>query len=249
MCVNSVTAGGENDTGRMNIRDGTNGPGMSYGFWYYNGKFSEWGVSNYYPYDGDVMAGGNPDVTQSWNQAILRFHYKNIGGDTALEAAMKEKGVTFESGTEALKAAFPDINFDRRGQFREVRKAELVVQLINSIGTVSPDSGEAINAARAAYDALGDADKAKVYNYSTLTDAEAAFAKLSQGADVKYEDALASTLALLNQYIIASVGCTYGEWLILALARGGIISGTDTSGAAVTYLEYAYCVLLDMRDS
>ena len=249
MFVNSVTAGGENDTGRMNIRDGTNGPGMSYGFWYYNGKFSEWGVSNYYPYDGDVMAWGNPDVTQSWNQAILRFHYKNIGGDTALEAAMKEKGVTFESGTEALKAAFPDINFERRGQFREVSKAELVVQLINSIGTVSPDSGEAINAARAAYDALGDADKAKVYNYSTLTDAEAAFAKLSQGADVKYEDALASTLALLNQYNNASVGSTYGEWLILALARGGIISGTDTSGAAVTYLENAYSVLRDMRDT
>lgn len=249
MFVNSVTAGGENDTGRMNIRDGTNGPGMSYGFWYYNGKFSEWGVSNYYPYDGDVMSWGNPDVTQSWNQAILRFHYKNNGGDTALEAAMKEKGVTFESSTEALKAAFPDINFERHGQFREVSKAELVVQLINAIGTVSPDSGEAINAARAAYDALGDADKEKVYNYSTLTDAEAAFAKLSQGADVKYEDALASTLALLNQYNNASVGSTYGEWLILSLARGGIISGTDTSGVAATYLENAYSVLRDMRDT
>lgn len=249
MFVNSVTVGGEDDTGRMSIHDGTNGPGMSYGFWYYNGKFSEWGVSNYYPYDGDVMAWGNPDVTQSWNQAILRFHYKNIGGDDALAKDMAAKGVTFESGTEALKAAFPDINFERHGQFREVSKAELVVQLINSIGTVSPDSKEAIDAARKAYDALSDADRAKVYNYSTLTDAEAAFAKLSQSADVKYEDALASTLALLNQYNNASVGSTYGEWLILALARGGIISGTDTSGVAVTYLENAYSVLRDMRDT
>lgn len=249
MFVNSVTAGGEDDTGRMSIHDGTNGPGMSYGFWYYNGKFSEWGVSNYYPYDGDVMAWGNPDVTQSWNQAILRFHYKNNGGDTALEAAMKEKGVTFESSTEALQAAFPDINFDRHGQFREVSKAELVVQLINAIGTVSPDSGEVIDAARTAYDALSEAEQKKVYNYSTLTDAEAAFAKLSQSAGVKYEDALASTLALLNQYNNASVGSTYGEWLILALARGGIISGTDTSGVAATYLENAYSVLRDMRDT
>lgn len=248
MFVNSVTAGGENDTGRMNIRDGTNGPGMSYGFWYYNGKFSEWGVSNYYPYDGDVMSWGNPDVTQSWNQAILRFHYRNNGGDDALAKDMEARGVTFESSTEALKAAFPDINFERHGQFREVSKAELVVQLINAIGTVSPDSGEAINAARKAYDALSEAEQKEVYNYSTLTDAEAAFAKLLQGADVKYEDALASTLALLNQYNNASVGSTYGEWLILALARGGIISGTDTSGAAVTYLENAYSVLRDMRD-
>ena len=249
MFVNSVTAGGENDTGRMNIRDGTNGPGMSYGFWYYNGKFSEWGVSNYYPYDGDVMSWGNPDVTQSWNQAILRFHYKNNGGDDALAKDMEARGVTFESSTEALKAAFPDINFERHGQFREVSKAELVVQLINAIGTVSPDSGEAINAARKAYDALSEAEQKEVYNYSTLTDAEAAFAKLSQGADVKYEDALASTLALLNQYNNASVGSTYGEWLILALARGGIISGTDTSGVAATYLENAYSVLRDMRDT
>lgn len=249
MFVNSVTAGGENDTGRMNIRDGTNGPGMSYGFWYYNGKFSEWGVSNYYPYDGDVMSWGNPDVTQSWNQAILRFHYRNNGGDDALAKDMEARGVTFESSTEALKAAFPDINFERHGQFREVSKAELVVQLINAIGTVSPDSGEAINAARKAYDALSEAEQKEVYNHSTLTDAEAAFAKLLQGADVKYEDALASTLALLNQYNNASVGSTYGEWLILALARGGIISGTDTSGAAVTYLENAYSVLRDMRDT
>ena len=249
MFVNSVTAGGENDTGRMNIRDGTNGPGMSYGFWYYNGKFSEWGVSNYYPYDGDVMSWGNPDVTQSWNQAILRFHYKNNGGDDALAKDMEARGVTFESSTEALQAAFPDINFDRHGQFREVTEAELVVQLINTIGTVSPDSGEAIDAARKAYDALSEAEQKEVYNYSTLTDAEAAFAKLLQGADVKYEDALASTLALLNQYNNASVGSTYGEWLILALARGGIISGTDTSGAAATYLENAYSVLRDMRDT
>ena len=249
MFVNSVTAGGENDTGRMNIRDGTNGPGMSYGFWYYNGKFSEWGVSNYYPYDGDVMSWGNPDVTQSWNQAILRFHYKNNGGDDALAKDMEARGVTFESSTEALQAAFPDINFDRHGQFREVSKAELVVQLINAIGTVSPDSGEAIDAARKAYDALSEAEQKEVYNYSTLTDAEAAFAKLLQGADVKYEDALASTLALLNQYNNASVGSTYGEWLILALARGGIISGTDTSGVAATYLENLYNVLRDMRDT
>ena len=249
MFVNSVTAGGEDDTGRMNIRNGTNGPGSSYGFWYYNGKFSEWGVSNYYPYDGDVMSWGNPDVTQSWNQAILRFHYKNNGGDDALAKDMEAKGVTFESSTEALQAAFPDINFDRHGQFREVTEAELVIQLINAIGTVSPDSGEAITAARNAYDALDDADKDKVYNYSSLTDAEAAFAKLSQAADVKYDDALASTLANLNQTKNVGIGSTKGEWLVLALARGGIISGTDTSGIGASYLNTLFTTLRDSQDT
>ena len=247
MFVNSVTAGGENDTGRMNIRDGTNGPGMSYGFWYYNGKFSEWGVSNYYPYDGDVMSWGNPDVARSWALAILRFHYKNNGGDDALEKDMADRGVSFTSSGEALEKAFPEYNFSRYGQFREVTEAELVIQLINAIGTVSPDSGEAITAARKAYDALSEAEQKEVYNYSTLTDAEAAFAKLSQAADVKYEDALANTLAKLNQTKNVGIGSTNGEWLVLALARGGIISGTDTSGIGASYLNTLFTALRDSQ--
>lgn len=249
MFVNSVTAGGENDTGRMNIRNGTNGPGSSYGFWYYNGKFSEWGVSNYYPYDGDVMSWGNPDVARSWALAILRFHYKNNGGDDALEKDMTDRGVSFTSSGEALEKAFPEYDFSRYGQFREVGKAELVIQLINAIGTVSPDSGEAITAARTAYDALNEAEQEEVYNYSTLTDAEEAFAKLSQSADVKYEDALANTLANLNQTKNVGIGSTKGEWLVLALARGGIISGTDTSGIGASYLNTLFTTLRDSQDT
>ena len=49
--------------------------------------------------------------------------------------------------------------------------------LINKIGTpVTKDSGDAIAAARAAYDALSDDSKEKVTNYDTLTAAETAFA-------------------------------------------------------------------------
>ena len=247
MFVNSVTAGGEDDTGRMNIRDGTNGPGSSYGFWYYNGKFSEWGVSNYYPYDGDVMSWGNPDVARSWALAILRFHYKNNGGDDALEKDMADRGVSFTSSGEALEKAFPEYDFSRYGQFREVTEAELVIQLINAIGTVSPDSGEAITAARKAYDALSEAEQEKVYNYSSLLAAEDAFAKLSQSADAKYEDALANTLAKLNQTKNVGIGSTNGEWLVLALARGGIISGTDTSGIGASYLNTLFTALRDSQ--
>lgn len=234
--VNEITAGGENDTGKMNVRTSSSGPGTSYGFWYYNGKFSEWGVSNYYPYDGDVMAWGNPDVTQSWNQAILRFHYKNIGGDTALEAAMKEKGVTFESGTEALKAAFPDINFERHGQFRKVTNVELVIQQINTIGTVSPDSGDAIKAARDAYEALTEEEQAKVTNYDALLKAEEAYRKLTESSGVEYDNALAAVLATLNKTTNVGIGSTNGAWLTLALARGGVIDGTNTDGVAAKYL-------------
>ena len=221
MFVNSVTAGGENDTGRMVIRSGTNGVGASYGFWYYNGKFSEWGVSNYYPYDGDVMSWGNPDVTQSWNQAILRFHYKNNGGDDALEKDMAAKGVSFESSTEDLQKAFPNINFSRYGQFRKVSDAERVIQQINAIGVVSPDSGDAIDAALKAYGALSEEEKEKVYNYQALLDAKAAFEKLTESSGIEYGNALAAVLANLNKTNNVGIGSTNGAWLTLALARGG----------------------------
>lgn len=236
MFVNEITVGGENDTGKMNVRASSSGPGTSYGFWYYNGKFSEWGVSNYYPYDGDVMAWGNPDVAQSWALAILRFHYKNNGGDDALEKDMAARGVSYESSGEELENAFPEYNFKRYGQFREVSPAELVIQQINAIGTVSPDSGDAIDAALKAYDALSEEEKEKVYNYQALLDAKAAFDKLKESSGVEYSNALAAVLTKLNGTTNVGIGSTNGAWLTLALARGGIITGKDTEGVATKYL-------------
>lgn len=51
--------------------------------------------------------------------------------------------------------------------------------LINSIGTVTKDSANAIKAAREAYDSLTDKQKALVPNYDVLTAAEAEYAKLT----------------------------------------------------------------------
>ena len=56
--------------------------------------------------------------------------------------------------------------------------AEAVVAQINAIGTVERSSKAAIEAARSAYEALTQEQKALVTNYSVLTDAEAAFAAL-----------------------------------------------------------------------
>lgn len=51
--------------------------------------------------------------------------------------------------------------------------------LIDAIGTVTKESGEAISAAREAYDALTETQQAQVSNYETLTAAEALYAKLT----------------------------------------------------------------------
>lgn len=69
--------------------------------------------------------------------------------------------------------------------------ASEVISLIEAIGTVTKDSGSKITAARKAYNALTDAQKKLVSNYSVLTEAEAAFAKLNSDlpfTDVKESD-------------------------------------------------------------
>ena len=235
--VNSITAGGEDDTGSMHVRSFDGNLGGSYGMWYYNGQFSNYGVSNYYPYDGDVMAWGNPDVDRTWALAILRYHYKNIGGDAKLEQDMAERGVSLTSSGEELQKAFPEYNFSRYGQFRDTEPYEEVIRLIDAIGDVSLDSGDAIKAARDAYNELAADKQKRVYNYSALVSAETAFAKLSEQVDVTYAEALASTLAELNREKNVYTGSVKGEWKVLALARGGITSGTDTDpmSAAVGY--------------
>lgn len=46
------------------------------------------------------------------------------------------------------------------------------IELIDAIGEVTLDSGDAIDVARESYDSLGDDQKSRVYNYQTLLDAE-----------------------------------------------------------------------------
>ena len=70
--------------------------------------------------------------------------------------------------------------------------AEEVEDLINAIGEVTLESKAKIDAARAAYDALTDAQKKLVSNLKTLTDAEAAYEKLAAEADQEEVDKAAA---------------------------------------------------------
>lgn len=60
---------------------------------------------------------------------------------------------------------------------KAVKNAE---ELISAIGEVTLDSGEAITAARTAYDALTEKEVAKVENYALLTEAEATLTALEE---------------------------------------------------------------------
>ena len=65
-----------------------------------------------------------------------------------------------------------------------------VKELIDAIGEVTLDSGDAIDAARAAYDKLPEAKKALVDNYEKLTAAEEAYTALVDAAAAKAVDDL-----------------------------------------------------------
>lgn len=70
--------------------------------------------------------------------------------------------------------------------------ADAVIAKINEIGIVTLESKEAIKAARIAYDALTDAQKALVTNYETLTAAETKLAELKTAAEKETADKAAA---------------------------------------------------------
>ncbi len=107
----------------------------------------------------------------------------------------------------------------------EVTAAD-VIKLIDAIGTVTRSSGNAIAAARTAYNKLSADQKALVTNYAKLTAAETAYAELikeqtvgeantetADGWRKTYSDALDSVKT--DELAFGS------EWLVIALARSG----------------------------
>ena len=91
---------------------------------------------------------------------------------------------------------------------------DTVIDLIDAIGTVTADSGDAIAEARAAYDRLSAANQAKVTNYATLTDAEATYEKL------------------LTEEILSVFTDVQGHWATDAIAfvvRENLFNGTSAT--------------------
>ena len=78
-----------------------------------------------------------------------------------------------------------------------------------------------IDAARAAYNNLTEAQQKLVSNYSRLTDAEKALEDL--GTTAIYEEYLRNVLEYVKlETSNPSLGSTYGEWAVLAEARGNV---------------------------
>lgn len=117
------------------------------------------------------------EVTLKSKQAIetARAAYDNL---TPTQKTYVTKLDTLTAAETAYKALV-----DRKA-------ADDVMEKINEIGEVTLDSKTAIEAARAAYDALTNDQKPLVENYNVLTAAEAELARLE--AEAKYEADLAA---------------------------------------------------------
>jgi len=117
------------------------------------------------------------DVTLESKQAIetARAAYDNL---TPTQKTYVTKLDTLTAAEAAYKALV------------DQKAADDVMEKINEIGEVTLDSKTAIEAARAAYDALTNDQKTLVENYDVLTAAEAELARLE--AEAKYEADLAA---------------------------------------------------------
>ena len=100
------------------------------------------------------------------------------------EEAIKAARGAYDALTEEQKAQVGNYQtlLDAEAKLTDLKAADAAEKLIDAIGTVTLDSEEAIKAARDAYDALTEEQKAQVGNYQTLLDAEAKLADL-QAAD------------------------------------------------------------------
>ena len=190
---------------------------------------------------------GAEDIKSTWNRGTDSW---GSGGTTAVGPEVALKNITFTvpkttpAGTYRIYGGYLDATYRNGGEAyldsydylyeREIGDLtitvlkgdiETVEDLIDAIGAdVTLNSEAAINAAKSAYDALSDEDKALV-DADKVDALNAAIIKLNR---LKHADLMANLdtiykttgdfMATLGTPTVNSVG---GEWMVIGLARSG----------------------------
>lgn len=110
-----------------------------------------------------------------------------------------------------------------------------VIRLIDEIGKVTLRRGDAIAAARAAYDKLSEKDRAKVTNAEVLFAAERAYAALIKSGE-KCTDILKTTGDFVLSDDEEKLSGFGSEWLIMGLSRAGRDVPEDYISSAEEYV-------------
>ena len=95
------------------------------------------------------------------------------------------------------------------------------IEKIDAIGQVTLASKDAITAARAAYEALTEAQRAQVKNYDKLTSAEADYAQVLAEQSKHLQEIYKTTGDFMATLGTPTVNSTGGEWMVIGLARSG----------------------------
>ena len=154
-------------------------------------------------------------------------------------AALPATPTVDDIGTiRSAEEAYNNLTDDQKGYLtqREVNKLNNAVSVVSMLevgyvtgliaalpakDAVTAQDRAKIEAARAAYNNLTEAQQKQVSNYSRLTDAEKALEDL--GKTAIYEEYLNNVLEYVKaETYNPSLGSTYGEWAVLAEARGNV---------------------------
>ena len=162
-------------------------------------------------------------------------------GEVTLESegAIDAARAAYEALTEAQQAEVK--SYDKltaaEARLAVLKPAKPVEKLIDAIGEVTLGSESAIQAARAAYDALTEEQKAEVKNYDKLTAAEAAYARLLAEQSERLEKIYKTTGDYIAALGTPGVGSIGGEWMTIGLTRSGRTVPAGYYDAVVEYVK------------
>ena len=143
----------------------------------------------------------------------------NSGWMYTLNGAHPLNGVAqqYLSNGDAIVFHYTDDYTKEQGSsgYEDKNTVDTVMKLINAIGTVTLDSEEVIEKARAAYDKLSDAEKKQVTNYNVLTAAEE---KLSQ-LQIKNAETLISKIGTVTLNSIDKINAAWNAYNALTTAQ------------------------------
>jgi len=143
----------------------------------------------------------------------------------------------------AAEAKYAELEEQAKKEAADKAAAENAITHINAIGTVAytGESKQKIDAARAAYNNLTDAQKALVSAdvVKVLTDTEAAYAELEQAADQAAKDKAAADAAIAKINAIGEVAYTDASKAKIDAARTAYAALTDAQKALVSASDLA----------
>ena len=167
---------------------------------------------------GDVGLASGDDTTGSLSSADMKS-----------EALVTRLGSAFRADRYAfVNAGYPILTWQAT---EDADAVDAAVAKIDAIGEVTPGSADAIADARAAYDALDDAQKALVSNASALTAAESSLSALLQALQ-EAKDAAKQELAQYKNTADYRTAQQDEIALILSEVNAQIDALTDDSGIA-----------------